>query len=659
MALAAAVSPATTLSDRARPARADPHDQLRELRGLVIARGPLRRALAAVVGQLVATRAWERLGFARLRDYAVERAGHSARSLQDLARVDAALAGLPRVETALVEGELTWTKARLLCRVATVDDEGLWVAFAREKTARALSREVRAVDVGALELGAASTDEDGAPEEESETVQLRCTPVVRARWWQARQLARRVAGEALPVWGCMEAIAAEVVSALPLEVDTELAPAPAANVCAEERARGDTEREPAQGQEQRTPSPREERSPGASPASPAPQAELPPFLAPLVVGLESADAFELDERLRRAVALEQRLEAEMGRLFLRIAEGRLHRAAGFTSMDEYAREQLGISPRKARALLRLERAGRRARLLREAYRDGRLSWVQAHALLPVLAIASPHQHSWIEWACAVTVRRLQEDVEQALVLHETDPPRFEETGGLPDAQGATHPGTNEPAGGEEATASDIQERQDAHERQTGAKPTQSEETCRIFWNGPRDAAQLFRAVLCTVRRHIERHTGRMPSDGEALDAMLEHVFEAWCTGLGEKRVRAAHRVFARDGWRCTVPGCSSYRELHDHHIRFRSAGGSDAEGNRTTLCAWHHLRGVHAGPTRLRLRGRAPRRLHFELELRPGAPALLRYDGCDRLSPLILARYQIGSDSSADWPAAASLDRCS
>ena len=431
MALAAAVSPATTLSDRARPARADPHDQLRELRGLVIARGPLRRALAAVVGQLVATRAWERLGFARLRDYAVERAGHSARSLQDLARVDAALAGLPRVETALVEGELTWTKARLLCRVATVDDEGLWVAFAREKTARALSREVRAVDVGALELGAASTDEDGAPEEESETVQLRCTPVVRARWWQARQLARRVAGEALPVWGCMEAIAAEVVSALPLEVETELAPppgpracatpAPAANVCAEERARGDTEREPAQGQEQRTPSPREERSPGASPASPAPQAELPPFLAPLVVGLESADAFELDERLRRAVALEQRLEAEMGRLFLRIAEGRLHRAAGFTSMDEYAREQLGISPRKARALLRLERAGRRARLLREAYRDGRLSWVQAHALLPVLAIASPHQHSWIEWACAVTVRRLQEDVEQALVLHETDP----------------------------------------------------------------------------------------------------------------------------------------------------------------------------------------------------------------------------------------------
>jgi len=716
--LGAAVSPAAQLSgraamaateaprspDRSRSARADPHAQLREpgelreLRGLVIARGPLRRALAGVAGQLVATRAWERLGFARLRDYAVERTGHSARSLQDLARVDAALAGLPRVKAALVEGELTWTKARLLCRVASVDDEALWVAFAREKTARALSREVRAVDVGALESGAATTDEDGVPEEECETVQLRCTPAVRARWWRARQLSRRVAGEALPVWGCMEAIAAEVLSALPLEVEvepvaraalSELAPqlpetplgaqacaalAPAANGCAGQGASGESGREPqvaparaANGCAGQGPCDESGREPGVTPA---PQAELPPFLASLVVGLESADAFALDERLRRAVALEQRLEAEMGPLLLRIAEGRLHRAAGFTTMDEYAREQLGISPRKARALLRLERAGRRARLLREAYRDGRLSWVQAHALLPLLAIASAHQRCWIDWACIVTVRRLQEDVERARVLHGTDPPRFEKTGGLPaEARSeseerearelrAAHGEECEEAFTEGGAAAEVGEAAGAAEgatasrnRQTGAKPTRTDETCRIFWNGPRDVARLFRAVLCTVRRHIERRTGRLPSDGEALDAMLEHVFEAWTSGvgmgvgvgvgmgveigigMGEARVRAAHRVFARDGWRCTVPGCSSYRELHDHHIRFRSAGGSDAESNRTTLCAWHHLRGVHAGPARLRLRGRAPRRLHFELGLRPGAPALLRYDADDRLRP--------------------------
>jgi hypothetical protein len=120
-----------------------PRRSTRELRALVAARGPLRRALAVVSGQLVRARSWERLGFARLRDYAVERAGHSARSLQDLARVDADLARPPRVEAALMEGELTWTKARLLCRVACADDEALWVSFAREKTARALPRGAR------------------------------------------------------------------------------------------------------------------------------------------------------------------------------------------------------------------------------------------------------------------------------------------------------------------------------------------------------------------------------------------------------------------------------------------------------------------------------------------------------------------------------------
>src|SRR4029434_6304268 len=34
---------------------------------------PLRRVLAALAGRLVATRAWDRLGYVRLRDYARER----------------------------------------------------------------------------------------------------------------------------------------------------------------------------------------------------------------------------------------------------------------------------------------------------------------------------------------------------------------------------------------------------------------------------------------------------------------------------------------------------------------------------------------------------------------------------------------------------------
>ena len=55
----------------------------------------LRRTLARVAGRMVAVRGWERLGFVRPSDYAVERAGISGRELRDLAAVDGALGERP------------------------------------------------------------------------------------------------------------------------------------------------------------------------------------------------------------------------------------------------------------------------------------------------------------------------------------------------------------------------------------------------------------------------------------------------------------------------------------------------------------------------------------------------------------------------------------
>ena len=71
------------------------------------------------------------------------------------------------------------------------------------------------------------------------------------------------------------------------------------------------------------------------------------------------------------------------------------------------------------------------------------------------------------------------------------------------------------------------------------------------------------------------------------------------------------------------------RNLHDHHIQFRSTGGSNDPENRVTLCAFHHLRGVHAGL--IRCRGKAPDGLQIALGVRPGAPSLAVYDSHDRL----------------------------
>jgi hypothetical protein len=49
--------------------------------------------------------------------------------------------------------------------------------------------------------------------------------------------------------------------------------------------------------------------------------------------------------------------------------------------------------------------------------------------------------------------------------------------------------------------------------------------------------------------------------------------------------RVREQVFARDQYRCTVPGCRSGRNLDVHHIEFQSEGGGHEISNLTLLCS--------------------------------------------------------------------------
>ena len=595
--------------DRGDPRPTDRAGADARLVALVHSHAPLRVALARLAARLVATRAWEPLGFARLADYARERVGLSARQLQDLAHVSDALAGLPRVEAAVLAGVLSWSKARLLCRVARAEDEAAWVAFAQRMRVRALEREVRRLDRGALEAAVLPISEDaGDDEEPREGVVIACTPAVRGKWWRARSLAQRVAGERLAPWACMEAVMAEVLSALPqgAEEDSPGSPPanPTADVCADDALHAGTSwQDAAQPDRPFDPTANVCASDEGGEA-PAQRPSLPPFLRALVADLDepcAVDAFALDERLRRAVALEQRVWAEVGAWLAAVATSRRHVLYGFRSLDAYAHERLGISPRKARSLLRLERAAARCPALLRAYRNGRLSWVQAQVLLPILLrpgaaeFAVDFAARWVAHAAHVSVRRLEADVERALAFDRVEPPSLQTC--APSTGSATQ------------TAATPQE------------PQEHQETGELFFWAPRTVAQLLRVTICSVRRHIEHSTGHLPSVGEAVGAMLDHALAVW--GADDERVARAHRVFARDGWRCTAPGCTSFRNLHDHHIVFRSAGGSNDLANRTTLCAWHHLRGVHAGV--VRCTGVAPDALRFALGVRRDGAAVVVY----------------------------------
>ena len=320
----------------------------------------------------------------------------------------------------------------------------------------------------------------------------------------------------------------------------------------------------------------------AAPATPS------PFVAALLTRLEEADARELDQRLCRAAALERGLLARIDPLLLAFANLRGAWQLGFRSLDAYARERLGMSPRKARAMLRLERACVLAPVIGDAWREGRLTGSQLHTLVPLTLEpgSEPWHAGWIERAAEVTVRRLEDDVEHALATDALDPALLPE---LPVA----NPCDREAPGDPLAIPAGVQ---------IGAEHTAGDGTDVWVANVPAEVARLFRACLCSIARRLNTSRGR------ALEVMFDHAIASWWVPTPR-----AHLVFARDGWRCTVPGCTSQRNLHAHHVLFRSAGGSDDDQNLTTLCAAHHQRCVHGGM--IRISGRAPDALVFEMPL--------------------------------------------
>jgi len=562
-----------------------PEDRLARL---AAATGPLRRVLAAIAERLIASRAHERLCYARLSDYARERPGISARQLQELARVHRALAALPSLERALVANELSWSKLRLVARVATPADEHAWIARARALPVRQLEREVRA----SATHPEPELPDDGLPRQR---VTLRCTPSVREKWELARELAERVAGRRLSAAEALELVAAEVYSAISID--------PALTELSGEspgwprgHADGGTNEEDAH-------SPR------------APSADPPQVVASLVVGLEEADAFELDRRLRLAVRLEQSLDAKIAPLLRVVTCGEYEWRGCYQPLSSYAPEQLGMSARKARALLRLERAGDVCPELRRAYRAGRVSWVKAQCLAPLLLldIEGEWRPAWVAWAQRVTVRRLAQDVQRALLLRAGHSLAWQRCKFHPER---------------------AQDPIPASERQMCAHDVDTEATQQLVWRLPPDVAALFHAVRETLRLRLVAERRRPTTDSEVFEALLDGAMLAWT--LREPGARRPDPVIERDGYRCAVPGCTSRANLHDHHIVYRSAGGSDAPANRVTLCAFHHQRCLHAGL--LRVRGRAPDHLVFELGVRAQAPPLVRYRSGDVAIPPAASR---------------------
>jgi 5-methylcytosine-specific restriction endonuclease McrA len=123
------------------------------------------------------------------------------------------------------------------------------------------------------------------------------------------------------------------------------------------------------------------------------------------------------------------------------------------------------------------------------------------------------------------------------------------------------------------------------------------------------------ALLDAAIRAARKQAGRWIPGGEALARVARHFSDTWEEAVKERNT-ARNRVMARDRGFCQVPGCSRAGG-HLHHVIPRSAGGGDDPENTVAICPPHHLHGIHRGY--IRVRGRAPDHLEWQLGVRPRA----------------------------------------
>ncbi len=484
-----------------------------------VARG--RGALDIAVGERLALLADGagslRLGYSGIGDYARERLGIAARTAQDLSRLSRELRDRPLLREAVRSGEVSARKAQVVLPVARGDDEAGWVARAKDETVRALEAAVK-------EAGGAPADDD----ERWQRIWVNASPQALAALDEAMGLAGKLLGATSPKSQRLEAICQEYLGAHSERVESAREPedevfhTSVGNWLEAAKAALEAETRWAF---------LDAAEPVATPEGPA-----------------SVDPQHLDGELRRLVVMREGWDELVGHLAMLFRDLGLWQDALFASFGHYCSQRLGMAARTVEQRIWLERRLYALPRLREAMRDGRLSYEKARL------VAQVADDSTVEACIAraepmtcIELRRELEAQEEAQIC----------------AQGVI----------------DLR----VPERVVGI------------------LGEAFRAVRAVAGRWLE--------PGECLEIIARHFIDTWKQALAE-RSTPHRRVLARDRGLCQVPGCSR-AALHAHHVRYRSSGGGDEPENLVSLCAAHHLHGVHRGF--IRVHGQAPDALCWEL----------------------------------------------
>ena len=266
------------------------------------------------------------------------------------------------------------------------------------------------------------------------------------------------------------------------------------------------------------------------------------------------DPWRIDAELKGVMAMRNRWDDAFGQVALLLKHCSAWEILRFAGFRQYCEERLGMAPRTVGQRVALERSLLRIPLLRQALRENRITYEKARL------IARHFQDGHVL------------ELRPLIAMAET------------------------------LTCVELRERLEVKAE---------EQMC---------ASGLFTVtmpphiidLLQDTFRAVRAEAKRWMSIGQCLLRMAAHFVEVWKAHVKEIKT-ARRRILARDRHRCQVPGCSR-PAVHLHHIEFRAHGGSDDPANRISLCAAHHLFGIHE--ERMNVSGTAPDKLVWKFGVR-------------------------------------------
>jgi len=397
-------------------------------------------------------------------------------------------------------------------------------------------------------------------------------------------------------------------------------------------------------------------------------------------------AADLDRQLRALVELENELESRLGALLADLADRRAWPRLRFAGVGHYGEERLGLSRTTAEDRARLARDLRRYPHLREAYATGRLSREATALVARLLRDApsdAAHEAAWVARAAESTVKRMRDEARalgryrlfapRASAVKATDAPAPAHPAAPTSVPGPTSTFAPAPAPLDDAawhaslrrepglarrrvrlfgrlafTNPDVFQTRGGCQRPDVFQALPHETDVFLRLRLPLDLGHQFLAAVASERRRLAATADALPWDADTVPpdappswraarmfsircrrlpawvgllSLLEDFVDTWDDEHGMPR-RPGDEIYIRDGWRCAAPGCTSRRNLEDHHIRYRSRGGDDEPANRVCLCRFHHQRGEHGGLASCR--GRAPTGVIWRLGRKDAAPTWYR-----------------------------------